>query len=140
MGYVCAVAKRGTPLLVTLLVFTLSLTGCGDTGDKNSPEAAFRRWNEAATAARSGVGSFVCSGLETDDSNSSPIVGFGSGFPAALDAELNSNVNGARAVVDFVDPGTSAVGDEEDVYVSLIKEEGSWKVCRVEITAAGGIG
>ena len=55
-------------------------------------------------------------------------------------ANLHVEADGKRATADFTDPGTGSAGDEDDVFVSLVQEQGRWKVCRVQITAAGGFG
>ena len=123
------------------VLFVVCLTArCGASDRSESPEAVFRSWNAAAVVGDTSAEMFVCSNPSGDDSYDSPVSEHSAGFKAALAAPLNVNVDGASAVVDFTDPGTSAEEQPEDVFVSLIKERGDWKVCRVQITAAGGFG
>ena len=45
------------------------------------------------------------------------------------------------AVADFLDRGSDAgEADDQDVFVTLVVEDGEWKVCRYQATASGGLG
>lgn len=130
---------------MTIAVATVS--GCGSSNLTTDPQKTFRRWNELAVKNKPGASAYVCADPGNEDAYDSPITSYSSGFPAALDGvpngvsvKLHAETSGQRASVDFTDPGTASAGDEEDVFVSLVSEQGRWKVCRVQITAAGGFG
>ncbi len=109
----------------------------------------FRRWNELAGESDPKALALICAAPGTEDTYDSPITSYRAGFPVVrADGSGNKvpalhvgrNDENGSAVIDFTDPGTSTVGDEDDVYVSMVKERTGWKVCRVQITAAGGFG
>ena len=58
----------------------------------------------------------------------------------ALPGNLNVQVDRDTATVDFLDVGTDGEGDDSNVFITLVKEDGGWKVCRSQATARGGTG
>ena len=107
----------------------------------------FRRWNELAATNDPKGRSLTCADPGTADDYESPITAYPTGFPVVRSSGsyvpamyTNTNPGDVHAVIDFTDPGTSTKGDEDDVFVKLVKERTGWKVCRVQITAAGGFG
>ncbi len=128
------------------LAVSSALIGCTSTGSMASPETVFRQWNTLAGAGDAKAANHLCAKPASPTDFDDPITAHPSGFAAARGnaqtkpVELNISVDGDRATIDFTDPGTEKSGDEEDVFVSLVKEAGNWKVCRAQITAAGGIG
>ena len=132
---------------IAVAVVAAALSGCGSSNATNEAEKAFRRWNELAMKGDPGASAFVCADPGKEEAYDSPITSYSSGFAAArsgvadgISAKLHVEADGKRATADFTDPGTASDGDEEDVFVSLVYEQGRWKVCRVQITAAGGFG
>ena len=134
------VAKPSMWSFLPVVIAACSVPGCSSSNRADSPEAVFRAWNKAAVAGDATAASFLCSNPSDETSYDSSIAEYGSGFPAALRRGLTVNIDGGRAVLDFTDPGTSDTGDEEDVFVALVKQGGTWKVCRVRVTVEGGIG
>jgi hypothetical protein len=138
--------QRRSVLLVVMIAATV-LGGCRQSAKREGPEALFRRWNALATAGDAKAKSLVCAAPTSDETNET-ITRYSSGFAvlsgssSTSSPSLNVNVDDAagRAVIDFSDPGTPAPDDDQDVFVSMVTEGGTWKVCTVQITAAGGIG
>ena len=45
----------------------------------------------------------------------------------ALPGNLNVQVDRDTATVDFLDVGTDGEGDDSNVFITLVKEDGGWK-------------
>ncbi len=102
-------------------------------------KAVFLRWNSSAKNGDSKAAMFLCASPEISENEPDPVPPDHPGFNVPDD--INVQVGDGTAGVDFLDPGIDAgLADDEDVFVTLIQQNGSWKVCRYQVTAAGGIG
>ena len=124
---------------VLLIASVLGLAGCGSPdGPKQAVTKVFTRWNELAGARDPSVAGYVCANPATGQADAAPVLSDQRGF--SVPSELNVQVEGDTATVDFLDLGTDEEGDDTDVHVTLVKEGGNWKVCRLQVTAPGGSG
>jgi hypothetical protein len=140
--------RLGRAGTVWLIGVACLLLGCGASRPVG-PEEVFRRWNQLAVRGSSEAPSLLCANPPTTPEFDDPIAKDAPGFRTMLgrpliggpiDLKVFVDPNGTQAFLDFTDPGTAEVGDEEDVYVLLVRESEQWKVCTSRVVAAGGIG
>jgi hypothetical protein len=128
-------------LLTALLV---SAPGCASSSDdrnevRSEVRAAFERWTMAAGSGdRSVVAGLICEAPSSFPESHDPIDATSTGFGSPND--LNINTDGATAIVDFTTNQGDTQGEMSDVFVHLVREDGRWKICSVQITAPGGVG
>ena len=122
-------SPRSIAVALAFAVGLGSMAGCRSSPVTDQPEEVFRRWNELAIANNPKARMLVCADTGTADSDLDPITNDQPGFPVIGRGragpgppDLYVTIDGPRAVIDFTDPGTSATGDEEDIFVTMVKE------------------
>ncbi len=125
--------------VTTVIVAVTMISSCAAEEDSIAAvTTTFNRWNDLARSGDPEAARFICDNPPVEDAYTAPILARHRGF--AVPGELNVQVNDDTATVDFLDAGTHEEGDDTDVFINLVKENGGWRVCRSQITAPGGIG
>jgi hypothetical protein len=123
---------------VILALFAVGLLGCADSKKKTAgATSAFLEWNALVIAGDPAASQGICS-KPVDDFSLDP--NRDRGFQVS--GEISSSVTGQSATVAFESKDTDGNGPlrTQDIYVDMVKESGTWKVCRIQRTAAGGFG
>lgn len=129
---------RSAAVAMAIVVVAMISSCAIEDGSIAAVTKTFKRWNDLARSGDPEAAQFICDNPPVEDAYTAPILAGHRGF--AMPGELNVQVNGDMATVDFLDSGTDEKGDDTDVFINLVKERGGWRVCRSQITAAGGIG
>jgi hypothetical protein len=122
-----------------LLAVLLVVVGCrSQSTPEQDAKRAFDTWNALAKSRDSKAGKLLCSGVELDESKQL-IARDHPGF-SRISGEVSVWVEGNLAEIDFRDGGDGKPFHEEDVFVGLVRQSGTWKVCGESSTAPGGFG
>jgi hypothetical protein len=115
------------------------LMGCrSQSTPEQDAKRAFDKWNALARVRDPGAAALLCVGGIADDGKQL-IPRDHPGF-SRITGDVSVWVEGDRAEMDFRDGGDGKPFHEEDIFIGLVSQSGTWKVCNESSTAPGGFG